>query len=180
VKRSDTEVDLEALMLRLAAGDRTAFDPLYDALSPLVQRLTTRMMRGAPEAEDAAQEAMTKVFARASQFEQGRSATTWVLAITAYECRTLLQRQRRKREDGSPVESLIDANVGSPEAAAIARDFQAAAREVLGTLRATDIATLEASARGERPDLPQATFRKRLERALARFRAAWSARHGSD
>jgi len=180
VKRSDTDVDLEALVLRLAAGDRSAFDPLYDALCPLVQRLSTRMMRGAPEAEDAAQEAMTKVFARASQYEPGRSVTTWVLAMTAYECRTLLQRQRRRREDDSPGGSRLDETAGSPEAAVIARDLEAAAREVLGALRATDVETLEASARGERPDLPQATFRKRLERALARFRAAWSARHGND
>jgi DNA-directed RNA polymerase specialized sigma24 family protein len=92
VKRSAADGDLEALMLRLAAGDRAAFDPLYDALRPLVQRLTTRMMHGAPEAEDAAQEAMTKVFARVSRYEPGRSVTIWVLAIMAYECRTLLQR----------------------------------------------------------------------------------------
>lgn len=167
-------------MLRLAAGDRSAFDSLYDTLSPLVQRLCARMMRGAAEADDAAQEAMTKVFARASNFEPGRSVTTWVLAITAYECRTLLQRQRRRREDDSPKEACLDASHASPEAEVIARDFEAAAREVLGTLRAIDIETLEASARGERPDLPQATFRKRFERALGRFRAAWSARHGND
>ncbi|HTU59165.1 MAG TPA: RNA polymerase sigma factor [Polyangiales bacterium] len=164
-------------MQRLAAGDRSAFDPLYDALCPLVQRLCTRMMRGAPEADDAAQEAMTKVFARASQFEPGRSVTTWVLAISAYECRTLLQRQRRRREHGAPADAAVHE---TPEATLIDRDLEAAAREVLGTLRAIDIDTLEASARGERPDLPQATFRKRLERALGRFRAAWSARHGND
>lgn len=180
MKRSDPDVDLEALVLRLAAGDRSAFDPLYDALHPLVQRLSMRMMRGAPEAEDAAQEAMTKVFARASQFEPGRSVTTWVLAITAYECRTLLQGQRRRREDDAPADARLDETAGSPEAEAITRDLEAAAREVLGALRASDIETLEASARGERPDLPQATFRKRLERAVARFRAAWSARHGND
>jgi RNA polymerase sigma factor (sigma-70 family) len=180
VKRSDTDLDLEALVLRLAAGDRSAFDPLYDSLCPLVQRLSARMMRGAPEAEDAAQEAMMKLFARASQFEPGRSVTTWVLAITAYECRTLLQRQRRRREDDSLVETRLDETAGSPEAELIARDLEAAAREVFGTLRATDIATLEASARSERPDLPQATFRKRFERAVARFRATWRARHGND
>jgi RNA polymerase sigma-70 factor (ECF subfamily) len=180
VERSDHDENLEALMLRLAAGDRAAFDPLYDALSPLVHRLTARMMRGAPEADDAAQEAMTKMFARASQYEHGRSVTTWVLAITAYECRTLLQRQRRRREDEQPLEAHAGDASATPEDLAIARDLEAAAREVLGTLRAVDVETLRASARGDRPDLPQATFRKRLERALARFRAAWSARHGSD
>jgi RNA polymerase sigma factor (sigma-70 family) len=177
--RDAADGELEALLLRLAAGDRAAFDPLYDALWPLVQRLAARMMAG-PEAEDAAQEAMTKLFARASQFEPGRSVTTWVLAITAYECRTLLQRRRRRREADSPPEGRTSEHASSPEDEAITRDLQAAALEVMGTLRAIDIETLQASARGDRPDLPQATFRKRLERALARFRAAWSARHGSD
>jgi RNA polymerase sigma factor (sigma-70 family) len=167
-------------MLRLAAGDRAAFDPLYDALCPLVQRLSARMLGGAAEAEDAAQEALTKMFARAAQYEPGRSVTTWVLAITAYECRTQLQRKRRRREADAPSEAHTNAAAVSPEDAAIAHDLEHAAREVLGTLQALDIETLQASARGLRPDLPQATFRKRLERALTRFRAAWSARHGSD
>ena len=180
MKPSDDNGELEALMLRLAAGDRAAFDPLYEKLWPLVQRLAARMMVGAPEAEDAAQEAMIKLFARASQFEPGRSVTTWVLAITAYECRTLLQRQRRRREAPSPLEPRTNDAARSPEDVAIAQDLEEAAREVLGTLRANDIETLQASARGDRPDLPQPTFRKRLERALARFRTAWSARHGSE
>jgi len=34
-------------------------------------------------------------------------------------------------------------------------------------------------AKGERPDVPDATFRKRVERALARLRAAWSSKHGT-
>ena len=32
---------------------------------------------------------------------------------------------------------------------------------------------------GERPDLPGATFRKRVERALGRLRARWRIRHDS-
>ena len=50
--------------------------------------------------------------------------------------------------------------------------------EVLGGLRFRDVETLLAAARGERD--PSATFRKRLERALARFREQWRARHGED
>jgi hypothetical protein len=45
-------------------------------------------------------------------------------------------------------------------------------------LSALDQGTLVAAARGERD--PSSTFRKRLERALARFRKQWRARHGAD
>ena len=66
----------------------------------------------------------------------------------------------------------------TPEDSAIERDLQAVAAEVLGGLRALDAETLLAAARGERD--PSATFRKRLERAVARFREEWRARHGAD
>jgi len=167
-------------MARLADGDRSAFDPLYEALWPIVRRLADRMLLAAPEAEDAAQEAMTKLFARASEFERGRNVNAWVLAITAYECKTLRQKRSRRREhDAAPVERG-DNDACSPETAAIARDLEAAALEVLGTLRPADIETIHALMHGARPDLPQATFRKRAERALARLRSAWSSRHGID
>jgi hypothetical protein len=37
-----------------------------------------------------------------------------------------------------------------------------------------DAATLRAFASGDRPAIPSATFRKRVQRALARLRARWS------
>ncbi len=49
---------------------------------------------------------------------------------------------------------------------------------MLGGLSGLDAETLLAAARGERD--PSATFRKRLERALERFRKEWRARHGAD
>jgi len=41
-----------------------------------------------------------------------------------------------------------------------------------------DQETLLAAGRGDRES--SSTFRKRLERALARFRKQWRARHGAD
>jgi RNA polymerase sigma factor (sigma-70 family) len=176
VDDDDTQ-DLEALMRRLADGDRGAFDPLYEALCPLVRGLCARMLRGAPDAEDAAQEAMVKVFARADRFEPGRDVRAWVLGVTAYECKTLLQKQRRRRESAHEARRHEDPRP-SPETLAIARDLEAAALEVLGSLRPVDVETLRAVIRGARPALAEATFRKRVERAFGRLRAAWSSRHG--
>lgn len=172
--------DLEALMLRLADGDRTAFDALYDALWPMVRRLTERMMQGAPEAEDAAQEAILKLFARASDFEPGRSVQAWLLTITAYECKTLLKKRWRRREDAAP--GVLRSPAGpSPEDEVIARELEAAAREVLGTLKPLDVEVLRAAVNEVRLDhISPTTFRKRLERALRRVRTAWSTRHGTD
>jgi RNA polymerase sigma-70 factor, ECF subfamily len=170
---------LQVLLVRLADGDRTAFNPIYEALWPVVRRFTERTLAGSPDAEDAAQVAFMKVFSRVSEFDRGRDAVAWVLGVAAHECRTFRQKQRRRREDpGSGGERSTSGP--SPEDTAMDRDLYAAIREVLGDLSERDAATLQAVLDGEHPAVPAATFRKRVERALARLRSAWSSRHGLD
>jgi DNA-directed RNA polymerase specialized sigma24 family protein len=164
-------------MCRLADGDRHAFEPVFAALWPVLRAFAARALPIPAEAEDAAQSALVKVFARAAQFDARRDALPWALGIAAYECRTLRKARFRRREELTR-EPPEPADARTPEDAAIERDLQAAAAEVLGGLSALDAETLLAAARGERD--PSATFRKRLERALARFRKEWRARHGAD
>lgn len=171
--------DVQHWMVRLADGDRAAFVPLFTALWPVVRRFTARVLGGGAEADDAAQTALMKIFARASEFDVEGDALRWVLGTAAYECKTLRQKQLRRRESaGVDVEQA--SREPSPEDTAIARDLQAAALAALGELRPADIETLQAVMQGTRPDVPSATFRKRLERALERLRSVWSSRHGLD
>jgi len=164
-------------MCRLAEGDREAFEPVFAALWPVLRAFAARALTVPAEAEDAAQSALIKVFARAAEFDPLRAALPWALGIAAYECRTLRKSRARRREEltRAPPEGV---HARTPEDAAVERDLQAAAAVVLGGLSALDAETLLAAARGERD--PSATFRKRLERALARFRKEWRARHGVD
>lgn len=170
---------LDALMQRLADGDRTAFAPAFELLWPVVRRFALRALSAAPDAEDAAQAALTKIFAQVSDYDRSRDALAWVLSVTAYECRTIRKRRERRREAAIIPEDTAHA-ARDPEAAAIARDLEQAAREVLESLRALDMQTLQAAISDERPKVRSATFRKRLERALERLRAAWSTRHDLD
>ena len=123
------------------------------------------------------QTALLKLFSRASEFDCERDAVAWVLGIVGWEVRSFRQRVRRRREEPADLAPEGFSDV-TPEALVIQRDLEAAALAVLGSLRPEDIATLEAVTQGERPDLPAATFRKRVERAVQRFRAAWRSRHG--
>lgn len=166
-------------MVRLADGDRKAFDPIYEALWPVVRRFAERTLAGSPDAEDAAQVAFMKILSRVSEYDRRRDAVTWVLGVTAHECRTVRQRQRRRRED-APSSGDRQGSEPSPEDIATARDLHAAIEEALGELPAIDVATLRAVLDEQRPDVAPATFRKRVERALARLRTAWSSRHGLD
>lgn len=170
-------------MVRLADGDRDAFEPLYDALWPLLLRFARRALAGSPDAEDAAQGALMKVFARACEFDPDRDALSWALGIVAYECRTLRKKAHRRREDTADPETWASQPAAEPTAedSLIARDLSAAAEQILGTLRPEDAETLHLVAAGERPEgVAAPTFRKRVERALSRLRAAWSTKHGTE
>jgi RNA polymerase sigma-70 factor (ECF subfamily) len=170
---------LQVLMVRLADGDRAAFEPIYEALWPVVRRFAERTLAGSPDAEDAAQVAFMKIFSRVSEFDPGRDAVTWVLGVAAHECRTFRQKQRRRREDPASAGER-QASEPSPEDAVLVRDLHAAIREVLGDLTAGDALTLRAVLDERPPAVGAATFRKRVERALTRLRTAWSSRHGLD
>ncbi|HYZ89734.1 MAG TPA: sigma factor [Myxococcales bacterium] len=168
---------LQQGLSRLADGDRSAFEPVFAALWPILRRFASRALPVAAEAEDAAQSSLIKIFARAAEFDARRDALSWAVGIAAYECRTLRKsRSRRREEEMSGVPEAIDWR--TPEHAAVDQDLIAAATDVLGGMRVQDVETLLAMARGERD--PSAKFRKRLERAIARFRNGWRARHGND
>lgn len=176
----DERAELRRLMGRLADGDRTAFGRAFALLWPRLRAFAVRWA-GPADGEDAAQAALLKVFSRASDYDPERDALVWALGIAAWECRTLRRRRERRREQPALSVELALAEApaqATPEDELIDRDLRAAAAEVLGTLRPLDIETLTAAA-AERAGRG-ATFRKRLERALARFRLAWRARHGGE
>lgn len=170
-------------MVRLADGDRDAFEPLYEVLWPLLLRFARRALAGSPDAEDAAQGALMKVFSRASEFDPDRDALSWALGIVAYECRTLRKKTQRRRENLEDPEAWVSRPAKGPTAedTLIARDLEEAAEQVLGALRPEDAETLRLVAGGERPEgVAAPTFRKRVERALSRLRTAWSTKHGTE
>ena len=98
----------------------------------------------------------------------------WVVGIVSWECMTLRRKRTRRREAGSaPLDALADA-ADNPEERAIRVELEAVAVAALGQLRPEDRETLQVAIYGEGPrDARPATFRKRVERAMGRLRAAW-------
>jgi len=170
--------ELRRLMWRLADGDRTAFGPVFALLWPQVRAFAARLV-GPADGEDAAQSALLKIFSRASEYDRARDALPWALGIAAWECRTLRRRRERRRERSAPAPERAAEGALSPEEAVLESELRAAAEEVVGTMRPIDVETIVSIATGHRA-VHGATFRKRVERALARFKLAWRARHGSD
>ena len=170
--------ELQRELTALARGDRAAFDPVFRRLWPLVRGFAARCLPEA-EADDAAQEALLRVFGRASEFDPSRDALSWVLGVAAWQIRTHRTKTRRRREEAADELAEREDAAPSPEAAALERERSETLERALAELRPSDAAMLTAYARGERPDLPGPTFRKRVERALSRLRARWRMDHGS-
>jgi RNA polymerase sigma factor (sigma-70 family) len=175
--------EVHELMARLAEGDRAAFAPLYARLWPELQRLCRRGLGHDADGDDAAQEALVRLLARADEFDPARDGLTWAFGIAAWECRTFRRRKQRRREDviiGADATEPADGAPASDDEL-IRRELLGAATELLGTLRPDDMATLAAAFEGDRAlvGIAPATFRKRLERALARLRSAWRSRYGA-
>jgi RNA polymerase sigma-70 factor (ECF subfamily) len=165
-------------MERLQSGDRSAFDPVYAAVHPVVEAFAARLL-GPSDARDVAQQTLLDVFSRASEFDPSRDALTWILGIAAWNCRTARKKIARRREDHRVVEDACDA--ASPEEDFIRRDLVRAIESLIGELGSADADTILASIdRAARPAIEPAAFRKRLQRALTRLRAAWGAKHGID
>jgi RNA polymerase sigma-70 factor, ECF subfamily len=168
-------------MVALARGDRSAFRPVFAALWPLLRQFCRRALQDDPLAEDAAQAALMKLFLHATDFRPEGDVVAWALGIAAFECRSLRNRRARRGEHPHPPElAIVRLGQPSPEEVAIHADLGAALLEVMRTLRPLDRETLEQAIAPALPARRDPVFRKRLQRALERLRAAWRLTHGSD
>lgn len=180
-RRTLDHSSLNSALGRLADGDRTAFEQVFEGTWPLVLRFTQRALLSEADAEDAAQATLLKVFNRAYQYDKARDALPWVLTLAAFECKTIRQQWRRRKEDLAG-ETLTDiAGDDGGDQTCIERDLRARLDGIIAELKASDREVILAVLNdGERPFVRSATFRKRLQRALTRVKAVWSAQYADE
>jgi RNA polymerase sigma factor (sigma-70 family) len=170
-------------MIAAAEGDRSALEPLFQALWPVAVSYATRLLAGdLGLAEDCAQEGLVRLFGQLDRFDRTRDGLTWALTLVTWQCRTARQRRARQqtRAAGEAMTSL-DA-VGDGRALAEERQLVRLALAELEALPRADLDVITAALLDDqalRERVAPATFRKRLSRAHARLRDAWRARHGS-
>jgi len=174
--RTDSNT-LDALMTRLADGDRAVFSRVFGLLWGPTHRLCSSLLKNDADAADAAQEAMQKILERASDYDKTRPALPWAMAIAAWECRTLGRRRARRRETTDYHHQAVSEH---PEEEFVRRDLTTAAVAALGELSAADRETLLATFWDEAASVTGATLRKRRERALNRLRKTFRRLYGLD
>jgi RNA polymerase sigma-70 factor (ECF subfamily) len=85
--RNDDAGDDADLLARSARGDRRAFDEIVTRYGPMALRIAGRMAPDRQSAEDIAQEAMVRVWRRASEFDARRARfSTWLYRIVVNLC----------------------------------------------------------------------------------------------
>lgn len=108
----------KALIKKAKNGDEDAFRQLMEGRISAVYNLSLRMMQNCADAEDAAQDALVKVFSSLPSFQGQSSFATWVFSVTRNTCLDHLRKRKRRAQD-TPLE--FDLAAGSeydPEALA--------------------------------------------------------------
>ncbi len=158
----------ESLSL-LSRGNREAFTPVFDILWPTYRGFARKHLADS-DAEDAAQEALLKLFVRANEFDPSRDASAFAIGVAFHEIRTWRRKRWRRREDSA--DALEAFHASRPEDAIATREADELIEWGLARLSSADRETLTLYAHDERASTATAaTFRKRVQRALERFRA---------
>lgn len=112
--------DIEALIARVALGDRDAFSRLYDATSGKLFSICFRILKQRAIAEDSMQDVYVKIWKNADRYQvTGHSPMTWLITIARNTSIDRLRRQPRT-EDLDSVGDRLAAPGPSPEQSAVA------------------------------------------------------------
>lgn len=173
------ETSDEVMMVRIAAGDARAFEALVRRHAGRVRALALRQTGSAADADEIAQDAFTKVWQRAGDFDPARGAfRSWLYRIVASRCLDLM-RWRLGR--GAPVQGRAEAladdalsPTAGPEQATLDRASLAAAAAAIRALpRRQRLALLMSAVAGlEAAEIAAAlgTSRGSTEQLIARGR----------
>lgn len=87
--------DDDGIMMRVARRDAAAFRTIIEAHAAALHRIAYRMIGDATEAEDLAQEALTRLWQHAGRWQAGGAGVAaWLTRVTMNLC---LDRLRRRR-----------------------------------------------------------------------------------
>ncbi|MEO6510032.1 MAG: RNA polymerase sigma factor [Nocardioides sp.] len=166
-------VDLDALALRAADGDKDALDQLLGLIQPRVRRICGRMLLYPQDAEEACQDALMLVATRIHTFAGRSKFTTWLHAVSANSARstyrTLKRRSAELPSDQLPVSAdprTTSVIAGSRLDLLDALDVLAATHPLLvEALVLRDIHELDYNEIAVLMDLPLGTVKSRIHQA---------------
>ncbi|MGB3864680.1 MAG: sigma-70 family RNA polymerase sigma factor [Xanthobacteraceae bacterium] len=128
-----TETTDEALIARIAQGDKTAMQVLYGRHHVRVFRFGLRLVRNEQLAEDLISEVFLDVWRQAGRFEGRSAVSTWLLGITRFKALSALRRRTEAELDDEMAVAIAD-TADDPEVTVQKKDTGEALRGCLTAL----------------------------------------------
>jgi RNA polymerase sigma factor (sigma-70 family) len=95
--------DDDAVMARVLRRNVVAFRGVVDAHAVMLHRIAYRMLGDAAEAEDVAQEALTRLWQHAGRWQNGGTGiAAWLTRVTMNQCLDRLRRRRFASDEVVP------------------------------------------------------------------------------
>jgi|SRR6516165_9788001 len=123
----------EALIERIAAGDKLAMQVLFARHQVRVYRFVLRLVRDQSVAEELVGEVFLDVWRQAGRFEARSTASTWLLAIARYKALSALRRRTDQELDDDKAATIEDPG-DSPEVAVLKQNKGEVLRQCLTAL----------------------------------------------
>ncbi|MDB6175953.1 sigma-70 family RNA polymerase sigma factor [Paracoccus sp. Z330] len=168
------------MIARVALGDRSAFDALYDATSPKLHAVCLAVLKDRPEAEETLQDVYIKIWQNASRYaSNGLSPMTWLITIARNRSIDKLRaRKSRPTSDTADIAATVASSEPGPESAAIRAQERRLLDECLalladqqaGAVRAVYLEGATYADLAEREGKPINTVRSWLRRSLLRLK----------
>jgi RNA polymerase sigma-70 factor, ECF subfamily len=123
----------EALIGRIATGDKVAMQVLFARHHVRVYRFVLRLVRDQTRAEDLISEVFLDVWRQAGKFEARSAVSTWLLAIARYKALSALRRRPDEELDEETAAAIEDPG-DDPETALEKKDKGEILRKCLTAL----------------------------------------------
>lgn len=135
-------VDEEAALLaRVAAEERDAFEALYRLYSPRLQRFVRGMTKQTSLVEEILDDTMMVVWRKAYTFNHRSKVSTWIFAIAYRQSLKALERSGAQEEIG--IDERADASAPGPDEALQQQEVRKHLDDALHTLSPEQRAVME-------------------------------------
>jgi len=177
----DGESD-EALVARIAAGDRAAFAVFFQRYASRVKGYLLRLGARSAMAEDLAQDAMVAVWRRAASFDPTKAkASTWMFVIARNAWIDRLRREKTELAYNSGLIVSEESDEELPDEAVLRVRTEEQMQAALALLSEEQRQVVQLSFFEDRPHseiaerlaLPLGTVKSRLRLAVSKLRAYW-------
>lgn len=184
--------EAEALLERVAQGDRDSVMVLYDRFSGAVLAVALRVTGNRAEAEDIVQEVFARVWREATSFDRARgSAAAWIVTLTRNRAIDVVRsrsRRARHEDDQTAEEPVVTEAAATPEAQVVDAQRAEAVRLALDALRPEQRQVIELAYFGglshseiaERLQQPLGTVKTRIAQSVKRLRDALARFSGGE